>query len=514
MSKPQPGPQRSELECIRDANANTPQYDPYADDPNVRERFGDERDAEVAVEAAAWRRKLLAAALDELDGFVARYVYFESDAQRTAVVLWVAETHVADAFDVAPYLHIKSPEKQSGKTLLLEVIELTAWEAVLTSNISPAALFRVMNDRHPTLLFDEVDAVFPSRKTSGDPSREELRALINSGYRRGAKTLRVGGPRRDKIEEFDSFGPKGLAGIGELPDTIADRAIPIRLQRKPRSVKLSRWRRRLVKEEAAGVADRLSLALAEFRPPLLSDEWPVLPDQLSDRGQDLWEPLLAVADYAGDEWPSRGRAAAILLHTGADQASETLGIRLLGDLRAVWPDRGDKVFTRELLEALNGLEESPWGDWYGKPITARFLADKLRPYGPTSRKVNIGGTTLQGWRRVDFEDPWNRYLVGDSLSAEPDDGIHELDLNKVITGEFDDATQRLIGGGSSGNLPESSQLMELSDPLPPLNSSGSSGSSGSFRGNGKPGELEAAEATVSEGFPGTEVVDDELPDPW
>ena len=507
-------PQQSELEAIRDANANTPQHDPYADDPNVREPFGDERDAEVAVETAAWRRELLAAALDELDEFVARYVYFESDAQRTAVVLWVAETHVADAFDVAPYLHIKSPEKQSGKTLLLEVIELTAWDAVLTSNISPAALFRVMNDRHPTLLFDEVDAVFPSRKTSGDPSREELRALINSGYRRGAKTLRVGGPRRDKIEKFDSFGPKGLAGIGELPDTIADRAIPIRLQRKPRSVKLSRWRRRLVKEEAAKVADRLSFALAEFSPPLLEEEWPVLPDQLSDRGQDLWEPLLAVADYAGGVWPSRGRAAAILLHTGADQADETIGIRLLGDLRAVWPDRGDKVFTRELLEALNGLEESPWGDWYGKPITARFLADKLRPYGPTSRKVNIGGTTLQGWRRVDFEDPWNRYLVGDSLSAEPDDGIHEPDLNKVITGEFDDATQRLIGGDSSGNLPELSQLMELPDPLPPLNSSGSSGSSGSFRGNGKPGELEAAEATVSEGFPGTEVVDDELPDPW
>ena len=63
MSKPQPGPQRSELEAIRDANANISQYDNYADDPNVLEPFGDERDA--AVEAAAWRPELLAAALDE-----------------------------------------------------------------------------------------------------------------------------------------------------------------------------------------------------------------------------------------------------------------------------------------------------------------------------------------------------------------------------------------------------------------------------------------------------------------
>ena len=143
---PRREPQRSKLEAIRDANANTPQHDPYADDPNVLEPFGDERDAEVAVEAAAWRPELLAAALDELDGFVARYVHFESDAQRTAVVLWVAATHNVDAFEVAPYLHIKSPEKQSGKTLLLEVIELTARDAMLTSNISPAALYRVMDD--------------------------------------------------------------------------------------------------------------------------------------------------------------------------------------------------------------------------------------------------------------------------------------------------------------------------------------------------------------------------------
>ena len=57
--------------------------------------------------------------------------------------------------------------------------------------------------------------------------------------------------------------------------------------------------------------------------------------------------------------PSRGRAAAIHLHTGADRAGETLGVQLLADIRAVWPDRGEKVFTRDLLEALNGLEEAP-----------------------------------------------------------------------------------------------------------------------------------------------------------
>ena len=493
------GPQRSELEAIRDANANTPQRDNYADDPNVLERFGDDRDAKEVlavpleqlptpsldrsnlpdpdattadvcdlckkpaghlspVSGAGYRACVscytkdhpgpdLAAALAAVDEFVARYVHFESKAQRLAVVLWIATTYVADAFDVAAYLHIKSPEKQSGKTLLLEVIELTAKDPVLTSNMSPAALYRVMDSRHPTLLIDEIDAVFPSRKGSGDPSREELRALLNNGYRRGTKTLRVGGPRRDRLEEFDSFGPKALAGIGELPDTIADRAIPIRLQRKPRSVTVSRWRRRLVKEEAAEVADRLGEALAEFSPPDLEEDWPELPDQLSDREQELWEPLLSVADLAGAGWLSRGLLAAVQLHTGTDQAGATLGVQLLTDIRAVWPVDREKVFTRDLLASLNALEESPWGDgWYGRPFDARRLAKTLRPYGPRSRKVNVEGTTLQGWRRADFEVPWNRYLVEDS-TKEPESSIEKFRPDPLPPLNSSVVPDKLGGGG-------------------------------------------------------------------
>ena len=413
---------------------------------------------------AAALPEALAVALGRLEEFVARFVHFESEAQRTAVVLWIAETYVADSFGVAPYLHIKSPEKQSGKTLLLEVIELTAKAALLTSNISVSALFRLVDAKHPTLLIDEVDAVFPSRRGGGDSRGEELRALINSGYRRGVKTYRVGGKRFDKIEGFDSFGPKALAGIGELPDTIADRAIPIRLQRKPRSVTVSRWRRDHRKPEAAEIRDSLGSALAELHSPQISGEWPQLPDQLSDRGQDLWEPLLAVADYAGHGWASRGRAAAIRLHTGTDQADETQGVRLLGDIRTVWTDRGDKIFTRDLLAGLIGLEEAPWGDLYGKPITARFLAKKLRPYGPRSRKVNIGGDTLQGWRRADFEDTWDRYLANIPHSFDVLSGTSGT--IQAGQGKTQDFYPEL-----SADAPSSSS----SDRPPSLNSSTSSG---------------------------------------
>jgi hypothetical protein len=384
-----------------------PPVDPHAGEPSVAP-FGDERDQQV-VDFLADRGLHFREALDAADRFIARFVHFEHDAQRIAVVLWIGTSYVYNSFEVAPYLHVKSPEMRSGKTLLLEVIELLCREPLRTANLSPAALFRALDKMHPTLLIDEADAIFPAKsRRNGDGSKEDLRALINSGYRRGTKTLRIGGPRRDTLEEFDAFGPKALAGIGELPDTIADRAIPIRLQRKPKTVKVERFRIRLVRDDAADIADRLAWTL-EGLGDELADAWPTLPDQLSDRAQDIWEPLLAVAEHAGGPWPRRAIAAAVHLHTSGDQAGETIGVQLLADCHTEFGS-DEHLWTGTLLERLHLLDEAPWSDWYGKPITARFLADRLRPYGIRSRNVRTSDGQAKGYRRSDFADAWSRYL--------------------------------------------------------------------------------------------------------
>ena len=160
-----------EVEAVHRSATEIPVFDPFAKDPRLRQSFGDERDEQVA-RLVSDRRSFLAESLDELDGFLSKYVHFESDTQRIAVVLWTAATYVVDAFEVAPYLHVKSPEKQSGKTLLLEVIELTAADTLLTPNLSAAALFRVMDDRHPTLLIDEIDSIFPTGYRVRDTGRK------------------------------------------------------------------------------------------------------------------------------------------------------------------------------------------------------------------------------------------------------------------------------------------------------------------------------------------------------
>jgi len=200
-------------------------------------------------------------------------------------------THVFEAFGCTPYLAISSSEKRSGKTRLLEVLELLVRAPLPTANISDAALFRVIDDRHPTLLIDEVDAIFGKRS-----QRDELRGIINAGYRRGATTHRMGGPNNTTLQTFSVYCPKAFAGIGDcLPETVSDRAIPIRLMRRTRGQTVERFRLREVEPEGHALRDRLADWL-EPQLDYLVESRPSLPDELDDRAQDVWEPLLAVAD--------------------------------------------------------------------------------------------------------------------------------------------------------------------------------------------------------------------------
>ena len=167
--------------------------------------------------------------LDEVRRFVRRFVVLD-EPQAQAVSLWVAHTYVVDAFSCTPYLAITSAEKRSGKTRLLEVLALLVRDPLPTANISDAALFRVIDDKQPTLLIDEVDAIFGKKSP-----RDELRGIINAGYRSGSTTHRMGGKNNTELQTFSVFCPKAFAGIGDcLPDTIADRSIPIRLRRRTR----------------------------------------------------------------------------------------------------------------------------------------------------------------------------------------------------------------------------------------------------------------------------------------
>ena len=198
-----------------------------------------------------------------LDRFMAA-----SEPQLYALALWVALTYVADRFDVVAYLFVTSPEKRSGKSLLLDLLEHLACRGRSTANISPAALYRMVAEHHPTLLIDEVDTIFASKGKNADPAKSDLAGLINAGFRKGRPAYRMGGANMRTLEEFDAFGPKALAGIGNcLPDTTCDRCVPIRLARKGRDVTKERYRIRLHESESVALGERVGAAVTALNLP-------------------------------------------------------------------------------------------------------------------------------------------------------------------------------------------------------------------------------------------------------
>jgi Protein of unknown function (DUF3631) len=399
--------------------------------------------------------------LDDVRSFVCRFVVLD-DAQADGVALW-AHTHVFDAFGCTPYQAITSAEKRSGKTRLLEVLELVVREPLQTANISDAALFRVVADRSPSLLMDEVDAVFKSRE------REELRGLLNAGYRRGAVAHRMGGANNRTLETFPVFCPKAFAGIGDcLPDTITDRSIPIRLKRRTRSEWVERFRLRDVEPEGHDLRDRLADWL-EPQHDYIAAMRPKLPDDLDDRAQDVWEPLLAIADIAGGDWPQRARTAAITLSTGDEREDDSLTAALLRDIHAFFASNGnDRVRTADLLAHLHDLEESPWGDWYGKTLSAHALSRLLKPYRIKTMPVKVEGSTVRGYKVEQFADAFARVLgvtsvtsqsasqkegnAGNAGNAYPVEGVADDDADADIDFGFEEAEHPPIGLGRDGYL--------------------------------------------------------------
>lgn len=338
--------------------------------------------------------------------YLGRFVAYPSPHAQTAHALWILHTHLMDRWDSTPRLAFLSAEPASGKTRALEVTELLVPRPVCAVNVSPAYLFRKVasEDGLPTILYDEIDTVFgPKAKEN-----EEIRGLLNAGHRRGQNTGRcVMHGKTVVTEEIPAFSAVALAGLGWLPDTILSRAVIIRMRRRAPDEKVESFRRRIHGKVGNGIRDTIE-RWARVQP--VEIDWPELPAEIQDRDADVWEPLIAVADLVGGEWPKRARVAAVALVGAGKEAEPSLGVRLLHDLREVFGER-DKMSSKSILEELIKLEESPWGDLRGKPLDERGLARRLREYGVKSKSINIGtGTNPKGYEREHLHDAWQRYL--------------------------------------------------------------------------------------------------------
>lgn len=127
--------------------------------------------------------------LDEIAAFIERFVIL-SRSELLVISLWVAHTWAFEASDATPYLAVTSPEKRSGKTRLLEILELLVRGPWRTGRVTPAALYRKVESDCPTLLLDEWDAT----ARGSQEFTETLRGILNAGHRRNGK-VSVCGPK-------------------------------------------------------------------------------------------------------------------------------------------------------------------------------------------------------------------------------------------------------------------------------------------------------------------------------
>lgn len=356
--------------------------------------------------------------LNEVSIVIRTFVIVD-ELQADAAALWVFHTYIVEIFDTSPLLIINAPERACAKTLLQTVLASLSARALSASNATPSTLFRSVELWMPSIFFDEADTFFKDNN--------ELLGMVNAGYKSSGFVL-----RSEKVEDsfipkkFPVYGAKSIAGIAlekHLHDSTMSRGIVLNMRRKLPDETVTRLR-----YAEQGLFEKLCAKLeraAEDYAVAIQSARPRLPEVLSDRAQDNWEPLLAIAEVAGSSWTERATNAALTLSRQSNEKGST-GNELLADIQLIFEKRtsgdqyAEKISTADLIEQLQKIEESPWATYnHGYPVSPRQISSQLAIYGIKSKTIRVGKyDTPKGYELSQFEDAFARYL---NPNAESDD---------------------------------------------------------------------------------------------
>lgn len=351
--------------------------------------------------------------LEELAATFRRYVVLPKGAP-AALALWTLWSFCFREFTVAPILAITSPTKRCGKSTLLHLLEALVARPQMASNITAAAVYRVVEQAQPTLLIDEADS-FMDRGS-------RLRNVLNAGHLETGQVVLCSGDDH-AVRRFSAHSPKAIALIGELPSTIEDRSVSIGMRRKRPGEEVQKLHLDRIRHECRDLRRQMARWVQDHSGELDTTDTDV-PEELDDRSADNWRPLLAIAERVGGMWTKRAQSAARML-SGGEQGRETeAAIELLRDIHAVFCNEDQtRIRSRTLAEKLGELEARPWATWSnGKSITQNALAQLLRPFDIRPRGLWFGtgkesGSNYRGYERADFQDAFLRYGITEEAGA-------------------------------------------------------------------------------------------------
>jgi hypothetical protein len=334
--------------------------------------------------------------LEDLATEIRRYLVLPEDGE-IVLAVWVLFSHCYETFSHYPYLAITSPVKGCGKSTVLDVLEHLVPRPLKAEGFSAPVIYRLIEKEGPTLLIDELDTFIRGN--------DRLRGVLNSGYQRGGKYVCVVGDDHEP-KAFKTAGPKVLATIGELPATLDDRSIHIRMKRKTagdtaegfgpsNQARMHDLKRRCIRWASDNSA---RLAGGEAANPF------------DNRKADRWRPLLSIAATVGGPWVEMIAGAAQNLE---GRSERSLYVDLLADIRTLF-DSGNKsaIRTQVLLTGLNSMEDRPWSEFSkGRPLTGHALARVLKSFGIASTRTRLNSdNAVSVYLQPDFTDAWNSYL--------------------------------------------------------------------------------------------------------
>ena len=347
----------------------------------------------------------LADLLDEVDLVIRHYVKLPMAQLAMLIALWNALTYCYDRFRYCGYLALRSATPRCGKTTLLRIeSQLANGSPFITSLPTPAVLFR---STRRVLLLDEVDKL----RNADKEKFGEVLAVLNCGYEAGAVIERCN-KNTFKVEQYLVYGPKALAGIEGIADTLADRSFQIQMERSAQRMP----RLNLRKMDELFVQLRAGLqSWVEAHDKQIVETYDELPDQLDclkefdDRFQDISEPLVVLATLADVERPEGPKVLPRLLEglKAAAGRREPSGRerQLLAFLDIATSKLGKEaeVFVRsaDLVEDCQKIEDLAFIE------TGRKLAGLLKHFDlfPKSNGTERGYNVSRQW----VEEWWSRY---------------------------------------------------------------------------------------------------------
>jgi len=208
---------------------------------------------------------------------------------------FIIYTYFFPLFESAPVVHLWGPAG-SGKTKIMEMLSLMAFNPVTSGNITEASVFRLVEGRRAVCLLDE------SEDLSKTERGHAITNLILNGYRRGNLIYRM-----DKVgkqitsSHYDVYSPKVIANITGLDkEALLSRAVRVTTNSSRNVVKANKYTV-AVKDKATEIRNRLYRAcLMKFEDVRRArDTMPEI--GLSGRSAEIWQGMLSIAWLVNDE---------------------------------------------------------------------------------------------------------------------------------------------------------------------------------------------------------------------